>query len=82
MQTKMTFLQTVRILLRHRKLADMRNLSSQQNKFAKGLIYVSIGFLVIYLIGLSIPAAMIANESRTTTSAEMLCIILSDVTKP
>ena len=76
MQTKMTFLQTVRILLRHRKLADMRNLSSQQNKFAKGLIYVSIGFLVIYLIGLSIPAAMIANESRTTTSAEMLCIIL------
>ena len=31
---------------------------------------------VLYLIGLSIPFAMIANESRSTTSVELLCVLL------
>ena len=64
------------MLLRHRRLADMRSFNSYENKFAKTMIYLSMAFIVIYLIGLSIPFAMIANESRTMTSAELLCILL------
>lgn len=72
----MTFRETVSTLLRHRKLADMRSFNSTENKFAKAMIYLSMSFVVIYLIGLSIPFAMIANESRTTTAAELFTDIL------
>lgn len=40
------------------------------------MIYVSMALCVVYLIGLSIPFAMIANESRSTTSVELLCVLL------
>lgn len=76
MQQKITFSDTIRTLLHHRRLADIRSFNSYENKFAKSMIYLSMAFIVIYLIGLSIPFAMIANDSRTTTSAELLCILL------
>lgn len=76
MQSYLNIRETVRTLLRHRKLADRRSFGSDGNKFAKAMIYLSAAFVLIYLIGLSIPFAIIANESRTMTSAELLCTLL------
>lgn len=76
MKPHLTFRETVKILLHHRKLADQRNFSSTANKFAKAMIYLSMSLIVVYLIALSIPFAMIANESRNTTAAELLMDIL------
>ena len=76
MQSHITFRDTLRTLLRHRRLADIRSFNSYENKFAKAMIYLSMAFIVIYLMGLSIPFAMIANESRNMTSAELLCILM------
>lgn len=75
MRQSLTFIQIVKLLLRHRKLADARSFGSIENKFARFMIYLSVGFVFIYLMGLSIPFAMIANESRSMTSAELLCQI-------
>lgn len=76
MQSHLSFIETLKTLIRHRRLADSRSYSSVQNKFAKAMIYVSMALCVVYLIGLSIPFAMIANESRSTTSVELLCVLL------
>lgn len=76
MQSYISFRETIKTLLQHRRLADMRNLSTNENKFAKTMVYISVALVVVYLMGLSIPFAMIANESRSTTSAELLCTIL------
>lgn len=76
MQSYLNIRETVRTLLYHRKLADRRSFGSDGNKFAKVMVYLSAAFVFIYLIGLSIPFAMIANESRTMTSAELLCTLL------
>ena len=75
MRTKMTFIEIVRTLYRHRMLADKRSYGSEQNKTAKVMVYVSSSLCIIYLIGLAIPFAMIANESRTTTAAELFADI-------
>lgn len=76
MQSYLTFRETTKVLIHHRKLADIRNLGSAENRFAKTMIHLSMAFIVIYLIAMSIPFAMIANESRTTTSSELLCCLM------
>ena len=76
MQSHITLRETIKILMRHRRIADMRNFNSSENKFAKVMIYLSMAFVVIYLIGLSIPFAMIANESHSETASEILCAIM------
>ena len=40
------------------------------------MIYISMAVCIIYLMGLSIAFAMIANESRSITSVELLCVLL------
>lgn len=76
MQSRISFVETVKTLLRHRRLADNRSYSSVQNKSAKAMIYISMAVCIIYLMGLSIAFAMIANESRSITSVELLCVLL------
>lgn len=75
MQSLISLRQIVKTLISHRKLANTRNFSYTENKFAKVMIGISTSFIVLYLIALSIPFAMIANDLRTMTSTEMLFII-------
>lgn len=64
----------IRLLLRHRKLADNRSLSAKENKFAKFFILFSILIIVIYLMGLAVGLSLIVNSDITATAAENLCI--------
>lgn len=64
----------IRLLLRHRKLADDRSLSAKENKFAKFFILFSILVIVIYLMGLAVGLSLIVNSDITATATENLCI--------
>lgn len=64
----------IRLLLRHRKLADDRSLSAKENKFAKFFILFSILIIVIYLMGLAVGLSLIVNSDITATATENLCI--------
>lgn len=64
----------IRLLLRHRKLADNRSLSATENKFAKFFILFSILIIVIYLMGLAVGLSLIVNSDITATATENLCI--------
>lgn len=64
----------IRLLLRHRKLADDRSLSAKENKFAKFFILFSILIIVIYLMGLAVGLSLVVNSDITATAAENLCI--------
>lgn len=75
MQSYLSFSQIIKTLNGHRKLADTRNYSSAENKFAKVMVGLSMAFIVIYLIALSIPFAMIANDLRSMTSTELLFVM-------
>lgn len=64
----------IRLLLRHRRLADDRSLSAKENKFAKFFILFSILIIVIYLMGLAVGLSLIVNSDITATATENLCI--------
>ena len=64
----------IRLLLRHRRLADDRSLSATENKFAKFFILFSILIIVIYLMGLAVGLSLIVNSDITATATENLCI--------
>ena len=64
----------IRLMLRHRKLADDRSLSAKENKFAKFFILFSILIIVIYLMGLAVGLSLIVNSDITATATENLCI--------
>lgn len=59
-------------LRHHVKLSEKRSPVYEQNKTAKAIIYLMGGFLIVYLLFLSVMFAMIANSSRTFTSCEFL----------
>lgn len=62
----------IRLLLRHRRLADDRSLSAKENKFAKFFILFSILIIVIYLMGLAVVLSLIVN-SDITAHIILLC---------
>lgn len=64
----------IRLLLRHRRLADDRSLSAKENKFAKFFILFSNLIIVIYLMGLAVGLSLIVNSDITATVTEDLCI--------
>ena len=64
----------IRLLLRHRRIADNRSLSAMENKVAKFFIYLSMLILVIYLMGLAILFSQLTNSDNTTTATENLFI--------
>lgn len=59
-------------LRHHIKLSEKRSPVYEQNKTAKAIIYLMSGFMVVYLLFLSVMFAMIANSSRTFTACEFL----------
>ena len=59
-------------LRRHRTLAEKRAVNYEQNKTAKVLIYVLSGFMIFYLMFFAVMLALIANESSTVTSVELM----------
>ncbi|MBR5929671.1 MAG: hypothetical protein IKZ93_06770 [Prevotella sp.] len=59
-------------LRRHIKLSEKRSPVYEQNKTAKAIIYLMGGFMVVYLLFISVMFAMIANSSRTFTACEFL----------
>lgn len=61
-----------RELRHHRKLAERRNINLGQNKTAKVIMWFFTAFIIIYLVGLAIMFAMIANESDNATSTELM----------
>ena len=54
------------------KLSEKRSPVYEQNKTAKTIIYLLGGFMVMYLIFISVMFAMIANSSRTFTACEFI----------
>ena len=72
----MNRLQTFLAIRRHQKLAVKRSINYNQNRAAKFFIWFMSCFVGIYLVGISIMLALIANESRTYTSIEIICGIL------
>lgn len=68
----MTIFEIFKTLRKHRKLAEKRSVSFEQNKAAKYLIWFVAAFVIIYLIFFAVMFALIANDSVTTTSVEFL----------
>lgn len=44
----------------------------EQNKFAKSFIYITFSIMFIYLVGFAIMLSLIANESKSMTSVELM----------
>jgi len=56
----------------HRHLAEKRAMNFEQNKFAKSFIYITFSIMFIYLVGFAIMLSLIANESKSMTSVELM----------
>ncbi len=72
----MKTLEIFKLLRKHRKLAEKRAFDYEQNRFAKVMAYIGAGFVIIYLIGIAILLASVANDARTITSIEMMFSLL------
>ena len=66
-------MEIIRMLLKHRRMADSRSLSAMENKAAKFFICFAMLFVVIYFIGLAIGLSLIANSDVTATATENMC---------
>lgn len=64
--------QLFRELRRHIKLGEKRSPVYEQNKTAKAVIYLMSGFMMLYLVFISVMFSMIANDSRSFTACEFL----------
>lgn len=63
----------IRILLKHRRMAERRSLDFGKNKAAKVVVFISMALMAVYLMAASVIFALIANDSRTFTATEILC---------
>ena len=66
----------IRILLKHRRMAERRSLDFGKNKAAKVVVFISMALMAVYLMAASVIFALIANDSRTFTATEILCATL------
>lgn len=62
-----------KMIWRHRKLAEKRNLSFQQNKAAKYVMWGMTIFVFVYLCFIAILMSLAANASRSYTPVEFVC---------
>lgn len=72
----MNKLQLFFALRHHICLSERRSLAYEQNRWAKFFVYFMGFFIVAYMIFLSIPLALAANESSRYTSSEFLYAVL------
>lgn len=63
-------------LLKHRALAEKRNVMYSQNKAAKWIIGFFSLFIIGYLIMFAVIFSLAANESRNTTALELMTAIM------
>lgn len=61
-----------KLLRGHRKLAEKRAMNLQQTRTAKIMMVFMTALIIFYLIGFAVMFALIANDSRTVTSVEMM----------
>ena len=62
-----------KMIWRHRKLAEKRNLSFEQNKAAKYVMWGMTIFGFVYLCFIAILLSLAANDSRSYTPVEFVC---------
>ena len=62
-----------KMIWRHRKLAEKRNLSFEQNKAAKYIMWGMTIFGLVYFCFIAILFSLAANESRSHTPVEFVC---------
>ena len=74
MKSALPIFYSMRLLLRHRRLAEKRSLTAEENKIAKFFIYLSMLVAVIYLMGLAIVFSLIVNDDRSHTATEFFCV--------
>ena len=72
MEKRLSRWQILKIIRQHGKLSEERHPLLTQNKVAKIFGYVMIAFTVFYLMFFAFILAMIANESRKYTAAEVM----------
>lgn len=65
-------LQLFKLLRRHIKLSEKRSVAYEQNKTAKTVIYIMSGFVIIYILFISLALALIANSADYYTPYEFL----------
>lgn len=65
-----------KMMWRHRKLAEKRSLSFQQNKIAQIVMWVGIVFGLIYMAFLAILFSLLVQGSTSMTSLEFICSII------
>ena len=68
----LTIRQLYPILRNHQKLSERRSPMLNQGKVAKLMAYLMLGFLIMYLIGISISLALIAMDARSMTAYEFM----------
>ena len=64
------------MMWRHRKLAEKRSLSFQQNKIAQIVMWVGIVFGLIYMAFLAILFSLLVQGSTSMTSLDFICSII------
>ena len=70
---KLQFFKTLRT---HAKLAERRNPALTQNKVAKVFLWISIAFILLYLMAIAVIFSLAANKSHSATASELMyCII-------
>lgn len=57
-------------------MAEQRNIDYAKNRFAKAMVYLSAGIVLIYLMIGAVGLAVLANSSNTSTAVEILCAVL------
>lgn len=72
----MNRIELLRMLRKHVKLSEKRSLAYEQNRTAKVMMYVMSGFMLVYLMFLSIMFSLIANDSAVYTPCEFLFVML------
>lgn len=72
MKLSTSYFQLLRIILHHRKLYDKRNLTFEENRTAKILVWIFQSFLLCYFIFISVLLALAAQESKTITAYELM----------
>ena len=69
---EITRYQLFKALRQHLKLSERRNIAFEQNKTAKYFLWVGVAFTILYLMFLSVPLSMAANESRWIYASELM----------
>ena len=70
--SKLSWWQLLRLLRKHSKLSEQRNVALAQNRMAKVFGYIAMVFTVMYLMFLSVMLALIANSSTHYTASELM----------